>query len=285
MVGNFIWGSTSSRTIHWVSWKCIVKPKEFGGLGFFDVNIHNRSLLNKWSWRYGLEPNSMWRRVIDAKMDGNPRVILPVSTHQRNVSWIWRNISRPVQNREDVFTHNLRFILGDGGSIDFWNDPWASSRPLKEVFLRIYAHFLLKEGKVNEFGLKENGVWDKFIRLRRPLFDWERDYWLNFLNVISSVTNHSASSDCLKWEGNSSGLYTPKTLCEKVSCDRSSPDSLWKLVWTGLAPPKVDFFTIRSGLRKPGITESDLIRCVLCDSCDETVDHLLFHCKVSWNIW
>ncbi|KAE8655186.1 Endoglucanase 20 [Hibiscus syriacus] len=45
---NFIWGAASNRPIHWVRWEVVAKHKEFGGLGIVDVNIQNRSLLNKW---------------------------------------------------------------------------------------------------------------------------------------------------------------------------------------------------------------------------------------------
>ena len=44
--------------------------KENGGLGIGDISIKNKALLNKWVWRYGEEPNALWRAIIDSKYGG-----------------------------------------------------------------------------------------------------------------------------------------------------------------------------------------------------------------------
>ncbi|KAL4298144.1 hypothetical protein GQ457_12G026210 [Hibiscus cannabinus] len=67
IIGRFIWGSEKGRGIHWVKWENLCKPKRCGGLGLVDIKVKNQSLLNKWLWRYGNEPDSLWRKVIDAK--------------------------------------------------------------------------------------------------------------------------------------------------------------------------------------------------------------------------
>ncbi|KAE8669100.1 hypothetical protein F3Y22_tig00112256pilonHSYRG00003 [Hibiscus syriacus] len=120
-------------------------PKEYGGLGFFDINLRNRSLLNKWSWRYGQEPNSLWRKVVDAKTNSASKGLLPSPLKCRKASWVWRNIAKPLSYPNDVFTGNLR----------------------------IFALAIKKEGKVSDFGRKVNGNWEWSVVLRRQLFDWE----------------------------------------------------------------------------------------------------------------
>ena len=65
---RFLWGgSSTARKIHWVDWNSVCNLKENGGLGIVDVGIKNRALLNKWVWRYGDEPNAMWRAIIASK--------------------------------------------------------------------------------------------------------------------------------------------------------------------------------------------------------------------------
>ena len=46
-------------------------PKDNGGLGIMDIDIKNRALLNKWVWRYGEEPNAMWKVIIASKYGGD----------------------------------------------------------------------------------------------------------------------------------------------------------------------------------------------------------------------
>ena len=40
---------------------------EYGGLGLVDISLKNRTLLNKWIWRYGEELGVLWRSIIDDK--------------------------------------------------------------------------------------------------------------------------------------------------------------------------------------------------------------------------
>ena len=57
---RFLWGGSSmSRKLHWVDWKSVCNLKEFGGLGIMDIGLKNRTLLNKWIWRFGEEPEAM----------------------------------------------------------------------------------------------------------------------------------------------------------------------------------------------------------------------------------
>lgn len=53
--------------INWVSWKSICRPVEHGGLGIYSIPETNRALLSKWLWKFGLEDQALWRRVVAAK--------------------------------------------------------------------------------------------------------------------------------------------------------------------------------------------------------------------------
>jgi len=55
------------RKIHLVNWSKVCRPMKNGGLGIQRLRRFNSALLEKWLWRYGLENDSLWRSVIEAK--------------------------------------------------------------------------------------------------------------------------------------------------------------------------------------------------------------------------
>ncbi|KAK9007027.1 hypothetical protein V6N11_019355 [Hibiscus sabdariffa] len=76
----------------------------------------------------------------------------------------------------------------------------------------------------------------------------------------------------------------------------TSPHTVnWKkVVWLGLAPPKVEAFgwlilhervPVKVELLKRGIISLPDDRCPFCNKERETVEHLFFTCFVSWKIW
>ncbi|EOY19422.1 Uncharacterized protein TCM_044508 [Theobroma cacao] len=67
---RFLWsGVQEKRKIHDIGWDKVCRYED-GGLGIIDLEIKNRTLLNKWIWRYGRERDSLWREVIVEKTRG-----------------------------------------------------------------------------------------------------------------------------------------------------------------------------------------------------------------------
>ncbi|GMI91067.1 hypothetical protein like AT4G29090 [Hibiscus trionum] len=122
LCAHFIWGSNNAKAVHWFKWQDMAKPRNVGGLGLVDAKVKNQALLNKWVWRFGKEGNSLWRRVINAKYGYDESSLLPSTDVKSKQSWVWRNIEKPLQNVDDEFTKDIFFVLGDGNSINFWDD-------------------------------------------------------------------------------------------------------------------------------------------------------------------
>lgn len=57
-------------------------------------------------------------------------------------------------------------IIGNGINVDFWRDDWTGFGSLKEVFSRIFALAVIKQGPVATFGSWNQGnlVWDVVLR-------------------------------------------------------------------------------------------------------------------------
>ena len=65
---NFLWKNHGDDKItHLLRWNKITITKENGGLGIYKVADTNFSLLCKWLWRFHVEHNSLWKRIILAK--------------------------------------------------------------------------------------------------------------------------------------------------------------------------------------------------------------------------
>ncbi|KAL4291362.1 hypothetical protein GQ457_14G021710 [Hibiscus cannabinus] len=250
-----------------------------GGLGFFDVGLRNRALLNKWIWQYASEKHSLWRKVIDAKYDFDSSALLPLGGNMSKFSWIWKGRSKPLQQPYDEFIGNLRFNVGNGLAINFWEDFWTEL-PTLRVVNRIYAMAVNKHGKLAEFGSLENVVWVWNVELRHSLFDWEVEVCNAFLDTIQKAARFLNMVDTLKWIGSSNGIYNHIEFCERVAMYGQETDPIWKLVWINLAPPKVEAFvwkTIQSRvptrveLAKRGLVSSEQTMCAFCANKAEEV--------------
>ena len=65
---DFMWnGIGGEPKIHLVNWAKVCRPLQVGGLGIRQLGNFNSALLGKWLWRYGMETDALWRRVIEAK--------------------------------------------------------------------------------------------------------------------------------------------------------------------------------------------------------------------------
>ncbi|KAL4383684.1 hypothetical protein GQ457_15G008560 [Hibiscus cannabinus] len=166
--------------------------------------------------------------------------------------------------------------------------------PLRVSFPRIFVVCSFKQGCIADFGTKEDGVWSWDVPLRRQLFDWELEQWNTFMNILNGFRGNNFNSDWVRWVGTRDGVYSVKSLVNKLS-DCSSSGGDWKdLVWRGIAPPKVKVFTwlvirqripVRVELAARGLSLRDNIMCPLCGLVPESVAHLLFNFRFRVASW
>ncbi|KAE8681257.1 Pectin acetylesterase 6 [Hibiscus syriacus] len=282
---NFLWGSSTGKTIHWVSWDKICVLKLYGGLGFFDLTLRNQSLLNKWVIRFGTEDGCLWRKVVVAKYNFESSSLLPDVLSPRNTSWVWRNIAKPLSSADDFLIMNLRFKVGDGNHVNFWPDSWTDVPSLKLAFPNIFDVALKKSGKINAFGSMVNGHWTWKIELRTIIFYREPSIWDNFWNTINRAIDRGSTKDRLIWLRSPDGIYSPKSYCVNAATSGLEKDNIWNLVWAKIAPPKVEAFVWKVILKrvpvlwelsKRGVPNLDSSTCFLCKEEIESAAQLQF---------
>ncbi|WMV44892.1 hypothetical protein MTR67_038277 [Solanum verrucosum] len=204
---SFLWkGSYEGHKFHLVKWENVIMPKQHGGLGIRDLKKHNKSLLTKWWWRYGQEPTSIWKEVVNAKYGRQDRW----STKQNNDPYgvgPWKYINQ---------------LRGKEGS--------SSKRCPSGLEMTLQW---LKPEKV-EYG----------PRFRRSFQDWELDEPFDFFRTLEGASMTPHLPDSLKWGNSEKGIYTVKEGYHKLCSSNDMIDQWpWKLIWNTRLPPKIKCFT------------------------------------------
>ena len=102
-------------------WQDIAILKCEGGMGFGVFGLFNQAMLAKQGWRLLTNPESLCAKVLKGRYYHDSDFL--AATKKRNSSHTWRAI---LHGRECL---NLGLIkrVGDGASINIWEDPWIPS--------------------------------------------------------------------------------------------------------------------------------------------------------------
>ena len=113
---NFLWGGLGAEfKHHLVGWAKVCTPKEYGGLGVRSLVLTNKALLGKWLWRFGLEEQCLWRRVLVSKFGIEMGGWRTKPTRGLHGCGLWKGI---MLGWEDYFQH-VEFAVGQGRRVSF----------------------------------------------------------------------------------------------------------------------------------------------------------------------
>ncbi|XP_058763724.1 uncharacterized protein LOC131637156 [Vicia villosa] len=127
---NFLWsGNVNKRSIHWVKWDTICKPKEKGGLGVRDFGEFNKVLLLKWKWRFLKEDKAIWSSFMGLRYHNiKLKVIQPSREALNSDESIWWGdvISNDVKadTSEDGFNSCVQCRVKKRNNTLFWHSIW-----------------------------------------------------------------------------------------------------------------------------------------------------------------
>ncbi|KAH1217474.1 putative ribonuclease H protein [Glycine max] len=139
------------------------------------------------------------------------------------------------------------------------------------------------------------GRWEWKLSWRRDFFDHEIQMVADLLAEIDSAHLNQSNRDILWWKPDPNGLFSTRTAYKVLQETHHSisQDNVLNTMWKLKIPPKVSAFSwrllknrlpSRDNLRKRQVTMPSY-SCPLCDHEEESVDHLMFKCVMTRNLW
>ncbi|XP_057443259.1 uncharacterized protein LOC130735191 [Lotus japonicus] len=266
IVRRFLWGAKENENkLAWVSWSKICRPKEEGGLGVRDWGLFNKALLGKWRWRLLKDKDNLWSKVLHAKYKNT----VPVDAS----SW-WKDLNLMCfdEGLGGWMEDGLCQKIGEGNDTKFWHDNWLGSRPLRDIYVRLYylstqQNHTIEESLVDELHQQVCNF---------TLIEGARDDWV--------------------WNKEEGGVFTVKSAFEILLGEVTEPaDRVFHKLWSLKAPSntlslawKILLNRIQSkeNLRRRGILNTETETCCsFCSAVEESTSHLIFTFAISWRIW
>ena len=122
----------SKRKDRLARWNIICQPKYQGGLGIYDLNIKNTSLLSKWLFKL-LTTDETWQQLLKNKYLGSKPLV--------QVDWktgdfhFWSSLMKVKQD----FLRFGTFKIKNGSHVRFWKDTWFERQGLKDRYPGLYS--------------------------------------------------------------------------------------------------------------------------------------------------
>lgn len=85
---------------------------------------------------------------------------------------------------KNEFWKFIRFNLGSGQEIKFWEDVWVGESPLKEEFSGLFSLVTGKKATAADSFDFEGSVWNP--RFRRNIFYWEIKELFRFFSLLAN---------------------------------------------------------------------------------------------------
>lgn len=193
MMNAFWWSSSSAnnKSIKWLSWSRMSMSKKNGGLGFRDLHGFNLALLGKQCWTLLKTPDALVSRLLKARY--YPNCSLLQAERKGGASFTWSGIWEAKENMKT----GLRWVVGDGWSINIYNDRWLRGR----------ANFCVERG-INDIADREAKVCDFFLRDSRQ---WDENKVRNTFNpgdaeaILTVRIPQRSTGDRLTWIHSNNG--------------------------------------------------------------------------------
>ena len=158
--------------------------------------------------------------------------------------------------------------------------------PLKEAFPELFRISRDKETSIVGVMHFHDGMLNWDVQFTRLVQDWDLESLTAFMDVVYSRTVNGERQDKLYWRTVKSWGFEVCSYYHPLSLSSNSSFP-WKLVWRSKIPPRVAFvlgkiLAIDNSWKRVIIL---IDYCYMCKMSGESVDHLLCHCPIVFELW
>ncbi|XP_071713183.1 uncharacterized protein [Rutidosis leptorrhynchoides] len=295
---KFFWGGSDDKSkISWVRWDTLLLPYEKGGLNIGSLKAKNLALLGKWWWRFRVENNAFWVKIIKSlygregglgSFDNNST--LNKQTIRDNI----RRIGTQIDELNIPFTNSFMKVVSTGDETLFWKDKWFDKQVLETMFNRLFKLELNKEVLVKDRLHKHGSSWTIVWEWSRSPSGRTQNELVELTTMLNYFKYADRNSDSWECKLQENGLFTTRKLATLIDAKLlPNNENSEETLRNPLLPQKVGLFVwrarrhrlpVRTELDKRGI-DLDSVRCPVCDEDIETVEHILTQCKFAKDIW
>ena len=126
-MSHFLWNNNEeSHKYQLANWQLVAQMKEVGGFGIPDMRNLNLSLLSSWIFRYGLQSESIWVKIVDHNHKYNTNKPNFMCSNSPTASPFWKGVMWALQ----AARMGIKWLVGDGKRVRFWEDHWFGNSSL-----------------------------------------------------------------------------------------------------------------------------------------------------------
>ena len=284
---HFLWkGADGDGGDHLIAWKMVVRPKNKGGLGIGRLKENNKALLLKWFWRFPLEQDSIWTKVIKSKFDLQSNRWDAGFASRYTFCSPWKFIS----SLYAAFWELVRFKVGNGRRIRFWEDVWWDSEALSNHFTDLYRLSTSTNCTISELVVPQTDSsyhgWD--LHFFRNLHDCKLENLADLTVVLDHLHLNEESADLRIWHPDNSGCFSSRSAFGALQqIDELQDFPFHGYIWKSGIPVRIKFFAWSLSLGRINIF--DVLQrkrpfqclspnwCVMCKRDLESSRHLFLH--------
>lgn len=263
-----------------MNWENMCQPKENGGLGLKRLQESNFSFIAKLCWRFLKHPDELWVRVLKGKYHFN--LLNPDrSSYSSTASSTWQKI----MSLWPFIFQKIRWSLGCGDVIAFWNDIWFDEEPLITRSLCDIPDDI-KSWRVKD-AMGSDG-------------NWQIETLSNLLpnSVLEDLPNYcrpctDLGNDSRYWRHAPDGNFSVASAYRLLIGNSLNPENpIWKLVWSWAGPQRISSFLwlayknrLLTNVERQRRHLSPSAVCSICNSVSESTLHVLRDCDRAKALW